>query len=115
MRHKPVPYFTGKHEFVAMVVTNDQRVQRVVWSVSADHERLRLVHLVLEPRAGALAGLVTGVFTLCDYASKLNSFTSGINSAGVASIVSDKHMSGVLGLRSLMTSASSSRLVSSGT
>jgi Arm DNA-binding domain len=63
---EPVSHLTGKHQLIAFVVANDQCIQRVVWCVAANDERLRLVHLVFEPCTAAFPGLVTGVLTLSD-------------------------------------------------
>lgn len=58
-------------------------LQRIVWGVAANDERLRLINLVLEPCAAALADLITGVFALATMPSKPNSLINGISSAGL--------------------------------
>jgi hypothetical protein len=83
--------------------------------VPANYERLRLVHLVLEPCTTALAGFVAGVLALSDDTLEAELFTNGISSGGVISSVSDNPIRGVRVLRSAAISLSSSRLVSSGT
>ena len=64
--NKTIAHLAGKHQFLAFVVADDQRIERIVWRVSADHERLCLVNLVLEPGTAALTGLVAGVPSLGD-------------------------------------------------
>src|SRR5262245_13272707 len=57
-RHKPVPYFGGIKEPHALVIANDQRVKGIPWSVTADHQLLPPVDLVLDPCAGSLTRLI---------------------------------------------------------
>ena len=90
-------------------------MQRVVWRVPGNHERLCLVDVVLEPGAGSLADLVTGVSALCDDAFKTQTL-SQVGSAQLgSSSVSDKPIIGVRLFSSAAISLSSSRLVSIGT
>jgi hypothetical protein len=65
-RHKSIPHFARKHQLVTLIISDDQRIQRIVWRVAANHESLRLVELVLQPCAGSLADLVARILALCD-------------------------------------------------
>src|SRR5918993_294440 len=72
---------------VAFIVADDQRIQRILWRVAANHECLRFVDLVLEPSAGSLADLEQESLRF-----EPKFLYHGTNSAGVVSSVSDRPM-----------------------
>ena len=113
--HEAVSHFAGKHQLVTFIVADDQRIQRVVWGVAADNERLPLVHLVFEPRAAAFARLVAGVLALGYHAFKPELFhkRNQLGWCGVDGL--RQAYVGRAGFETAITSTSSSRLLSSGT
>jgi hypothetical protein len=114
-RDKAISHFACEDQLIAFVVVDDQRVQRVVWRVTPNDERLRLIDLVFQPSPTALAEFITGVLALSDNPLEPKFFHQW-NQLGWGCLKrTDKPMRGVWTLRSATISLSSSRLVSSGT
>lgn len=70
LRDEAVPYLAYIIKLPVFIVADDQRIKRMAGRVPANNKFLPLVDPVFEPSAGALPGLVNGIFSFRDDAFK---------------------------------------------